>query len=82
MAGIEGSDQDMLAAAVEEVLLQKMDLLKPSLTTRLKTVPLEYGAAIGFVPSDGMRVWTACNKANEPGPVCRSPPPHDPLGHA
>ena len=34
----------MLAAAVEEVLLQKMDSLKPTLTTRLKTVPLEYGA--------------------------------------
>ena len=35
---------NMLAAAVEEVLLQKMETLHPTLTTRLQTVPLEYGA--------------------------------------
>jgi hypothetical protein len=34
----------MLAAAVEEVLLQKMEALKPTLVTRIKTVALEYGA--------------------------------------
>ncbi len=35
---------NMLAAAVEEVLLQKMQTLHPTLTMRLQTVPLEYGA--------------------------------------
>jgi neutral ceramidase len=35
---------NMLAAAVEETLLQKMQPLEPKLTTRIKTVPLEYGA--------------------------------------
>jgi neutral ceramidase len=35
---------NMLAAAVEETLLQKMETLDPILTTRIKTVPLEYGA--------------------------------------
>jgi hypothetical protein len=34
----------MLAAAVEETLLQKMQTLKPRMITRFKTVPLEYGA--------------------------------------
>jgi neutral ceramidase len=34
----------MLAAAVEEVLLQKMLPLEPKLSTRIKTIPLEYGA--------------------------------------
>ncbi|MBT6957080.1 MAG: hypothetical protein HN996_01540 [Opitutae bacterium] len=35
---------NMLAAAVEEVLLQKMNTLKPTLITSLQTVALEYGA--------------------------------------
>jgi neutral ceramidase len=35
---------NMLAAAVEETLLQKMEPLEPKLTTRIKTIPLEYGA--------------------------------------
>ncbi len=35
---------NMLAAAVEETLLQKMQTLKPRMITRIKTVPLEYGA--------------------------------------
>jgi neutral ceramidase len=35
---------NMLAAAVEEVLLQKTETLKPTLVTRIKTIPLEYGA--------------------------------------
>ncbi|MBC8324467.1 MAG: neutral/alkaline non-lysosomal ceramidase N-terminal domain-containing protein [Verrucomicrobia subdivision 3 bacterium] len=35
---------NMLAAAVEEVLLQNMETLKPKLTTRIQTIPLEYGA--------------------------------------
>ena len=35
---------NMLAAAVEETLLQKMQPLEPKLNTRIKTIPLEYGA--------------------------------------
>jgi len=34
------------------------------------TAPMDYSATIGFVPSagDGVRVWTACNQDNGPGP--------------
>ena len=53
----------MLAAAVEEVLLQKMDSLKHILTTRLKTVPLEYGA----LPPDEALAATAKNPNNYRG---------------
>ena len=35
---------NMLAAAVEEVLLQKMNTLNPKLATHIKTVDLEFGA--------------------------------------
>ena len=48
----------MLAAAVEEVLLQKMNTLKPKLTTNIKTVPLEYGA----LPSDESLAASAKNQ--------------------
>ena len=48
----------MLAAAVEEVLLQKMNTLKPKLTTNIKTVPLEYGA----LPTDESLAASAKNQ--------------------
>ena len=53
----------MLAAAVEEVLLQKKDSLKPTLTTRLKTVPLEYDA----LPPDDALAAAAKNPNNYRG---------------
>jgi len=48
----------MLAAAVEEVLLQKMNTLNPKLTTNIKTVPLEYGA----LPTDESLAASAKNQ--------------------
>ena len=53
----------MLAAAVGEVLLQKMNSLKLTLNTRLKTVPLEYGA----LPPDEALAATAKNPHNYRG---------------
>ena len=48
----------MLAAAVEEVLLQKMETLQPTLVTRIKTIPLEYGA----LPEPAVLATTAKNQ--------------------
>ena len=48
----------MLAAAVEETLLQKMKPLEPKLTTRIKTIPLEYGA----LPEPAVLAATAKNQ--------------------
>jgi len=48
---------NMLAAAVEEVLLQKMNILKPKLATHIKTVDLEFGA----LPSDESLAASAKN---------------------
>lgn len=48
----------MLAAAVEEVLLQKMNTLEPKLAANIKTVPLEYGA----LPTDESLAASAKNQ--------------------
>ena len=48
----------MLAAAVEEVLLQKMKTLNPKLVTNIKTVDLEYGD----LPSDASLAASARNR--------------------
>ena len=49
---------NMLAAAVEEVLLQKMNTLKPKLATHIKTIDLEFGA----LPSDESLASSAKNQ--------------------
>ncbi len=53
----------MLAAAVEETLLQKMQPLEPRLTTRIKTIPLEYGA----LPEPAALAAAAKNQTNYRG---------------
>jgi len=53
----------MLASAVEEVLIQKMQTLKPALTTRIAMVPLEYGA----LPEPGALAAAAKNTNNYRG---------------
>ena len=53
----------MLAAAVEETLLQKMQPLEPKLTTRIKTIPLEYGA----LPEPAALAAAAKNQTNYRG---------------
>ncbi|MDC0219557.1 neutral/alkaline non-lysosomal ceramidase N-terminal domain-containing protein [Verrucomicrobia bacterium] len=53
----------MLAAAVEETLLQKMQPLEPKLTTRTKTIPLEYGA----LPEPAALAAAAKNQTNYRG---------------
>jgi hypothetical protein len=53
----------MLAAAVEETLLQKMQTLEPKLTTRIKTIPLEYGA----LPEPAALAAAAKNQTNYRG---------------
>ena len=53
----------MLAAAVEETLLQKMQPLEPKLTTRIKTIPLEYGA----LPEPAALAAAAKNRTNYRG---------------
>ena len=53
----------MLAAAVEETLLQKMETLEPTLTTRIKTIPLEYGA----LPEPAALAAAAKNQTNYRG---------------
>jgi neutral ceramidase len=53
----------MLAAAVEETLLQKMQPLEPKLTTRIKTIPLEYGA----LPEPAVLAAAAKNQTNYRG---------------
>jgi len=54
---------NMLAAAVEETLLQKMQPLEPKLTTRIKTIPLEYGA----LPEPAALAAAAKNQTNYRG---------------
>jgi len=54
---------NMLAAAVEEVLLQKMNILKPKLATHIKTVDLEFGA----LPSGESLAASAKNPNNYRG---------------
>ena len=54
---------NMLAAAVEETLLQKMQPLEPRLTTRIKTIPLEYGA----LPEPAALAAAAKNQTNYRG---------------
>ena len=53
----------MLAAAVEETLLQKMQPLEPKLSTRIKTIPLEYGA----LPEPAALAAAAKNQTNYRG---------------
>ena len=53
----------MLAATVEETLLQKMQPLEPKLTTRIKTIPLEYGA----LPEPAALAAAAKNQTNYRG---------------
>ena len=53
----------MLAAAVEETLLQKMQPLEPKLTTRIKTIPLEYGG----LPEPAALAAAAKNQTNYRG---------------
>jgi neutral ceramidase len=53
----------MLAAAVEETLLQKMQPLEPKLNTRIKTIPLEYGA----LPEPAALAAAAKNQTNYRG---------------
>ena len=53
----------MLAAAVEETLLQKMQHLEPKLATRINTIPLEYGA----LPEPAALAAAAKNQTNYRG---------------
>ena len=54
---------NMLASAVEEVLLQKLNTLKPTLATHIKTIPLEYGA----LPTDESLAASAKNQTSYRG---------------